>query len=188
MLFCLESAIWLAKSVQLAKRSSQLVWFPLIPLSASRRTDGARKAGKRNAPIFGIIRSCELLASELCFAMSTRHLCVLLAIALLPSLIWARDAREQARIEFLIRGVETSSRVRFIRNGSEYDGVDGAKHLRMKLAYSGERVKTAEEFVKYCASESSMTHQKYQVRLPDGTTIDAAAYFNAKLREFDEKH
>jgi hypothetical protein len=120
--------------------------------------------------------------------MNARRLCLLLVVALLPSLMWARDAREQERIEFLIRGVETSSEVKFVRNGSEYDGVAAAKHLRMKLAYSGGRVTTAEEFVKYCASESSMTHQKYRIRLADGTTIDAAAYFNAKLREFDEKH
>jgi Family of unknown function (DUF5329) len=120
--------------------------------------------------------------------MNARRVCLLLVVALLPSLMWARDAREQARIEFLIHGVETSNGVKFVRNGSEYDGVAGAKHLRMKLAYVGGRVKTAEEFVKYCASESSMTHQKYKIRLADGTTTDAAAYFNARLREFNEKH
>ena len=120
--------------------------------------------------------------------MNARRFFWFLVVALLPLLMWAREAREQARIEFLIRGVETSSRMKFIRNGTEYDGVAAAKHLRMKLAHSGERVKTAEEFVTYCASESSMTHQKYKIRLADGTTTDAAAYFNVKLREFDEKH
>jgi hypothetical protein len=120
--------------------------------------------------------------------MRARRVCLFLVVALLTSPTWARDAREQARIEFLIRGVETSTGVKFVRNGSEYDGAAAAKHLRMKLAHFGGRVKTAEEFVKYCASESSMTHQKYQIRLADGTTTDAAAYFNAKLREFDEKH
>ncbi|HEX7518040.1 MAG TPA: DUF5329 family protein [Chthoniobacterales bacterium] len=120
--------------------------------------------------------------------MHVRRVCLLLMVALLPSLMWARDAREQARIDFLIRGVETSNGIKFVRNGSEYDGRAGAAHLRMKLSYVGWRVKTAEEFVKYCASESSMTHQKYKIRLTDGTTTDSAAYFNAKLREFDEKH
>jgi hypothetical protein len=109
-------------------------------------------------------------------------------LALSTSPLWGREAREQARIDFLIHGVETASGVKFVRNGSEYDGVAGAKHLRMKLGYAGERVKTAEDFVKYCASESSFTHQPYKIRVADGTTTDAASYFRAKLREFDEKH
>jgi hypothetical protein len=110
-------------------------------------------------------------------------------LAMLPALLLARDARQQARIDFLIRGVETSKGIVFIRNGSEYDGAAAAKHLRMKLDYAGDRVRTAEEFVKACASESSLTHRKYSIRLADGSSSDAASYFAAKLREFDsEKH
>jgi Family of unknown function (DUF5329) len=113
---------------------------------------------------------------------------LLVLIAIAPFSVRARDAREQARIDFLLHAVETATNVKFVRNGSEYDGVAGAKHLRMKLGYAGDRVKTAEDFVKYCASESSFTHQKYKIREADGTTMDAASYFHAKLREFDEKH
>ena len=112
---------------------------------------------------------------------------VLALVASMPCSLSARDAREQARIDFLIRGVETAANVKFVRNGTEYDGAAGAKHLRLKLGYAGERVKTAEDFVKYCASESSFTHQKYKIRAADGTIMDAAVYFHAKLREFDEK-
>jgi hypothetical protein len=121
--------------------------------------------------------------------MNFGRLCFfLLLAAVLPASLGARDAREQARIDFLIRAVETATNVKFVRNGTEYDGVAGAKHLRMKLGYAAERVKTAEDFVKYCASESSFTHQKYKIREADGTMKDAAAYFHAKLRECDEKH
>ena len=110
-------------------------------------------------------------------------------LTILPTLLWARDGREQARIDFLLHGVETAQGVVFIRNGSENDGAAAAKHLRMKLDYAGDRIKTAEDFVKYCASESSMTHRKYMVRQADGSTSDAATYFTAKLHEFDEaKH
>ncbi len=74
----------------------------------------------------------------------------------------------------------------FLRNGSEYDGPAATKHLRRKLEYGGERLKTAEDFVKYCGSESSLTHRKYAVRAADGTKHDAAVYFAALLREFDQ--
>jgi hypothetical protein len=101
------------------------------------------------------------------------------------SLAVARDAREQRRIDFLLHDVEQATDVVFIRNGTEHDGPAAAKHLRRKLDYAGERVKTAEEFVKYCASESSLTHQHYKVRLQGGKTLDAADYLIGKLHEFD---
>jgi Family of unknown function (DUF5329) len=101
-------------------------------------------------------------------------------------MLLARDTREQARIDFLIHGVESSTGVKFIRNGKKYDGAAAAAHLRRKLGYAAERVKTAEDFVKDCASESSLTHQKYQI-LANGTTMDAASYFTEQLREFDRQ-
>ena len=106
----------------------------------------------------------------------------------MASLAFGRDTREQSRIDFLIHEVETSSGVKFIRNGVEYVGTAAAAHLRLKLGSAGERVKTAEEFVKYCASESSITHQRYKIRTADGGTMDAASYFAAELRKFDDKH
>jgi Family of unknown function (DUF5329) len=83
--------------------------------------------------------------------------------------------------------VETAKGMVFIRNGSEYDAAAAAKHLRQKLAYAGERVKTAEQFIQYCASESSMTHRKYTVRLADGTTVDSAVYFTSLLRQWEQQ-
>jgi hypothetical protein len=99
----------------------------------------------------------------------------------------ARETREQQRIDFLLNSVETATGIVFIRNGSEYDGAAAAKHLRAKLAYVGERVKTAEQFIQYCASESSMTHRKYTVRLADGTTVDSAVYFTSLLRQWEQQ-
>jgi Family of unknown function (DUF5329) len=99
--------------------------------------------------------------------------------------LFGRDPREQARIDFLLHGVETSAGIKFVRNGTEHDGPAAAKHLRSKLGVAGARIATAEDFVKYCASESSLTHQKYKVKLAEGTVLDAAAYFEAELRKFD---
>jgi hypothetical protein len=112
---------------------------------------------------------------------------LLLMVALLPALVLARDAREQARIEFLIREVETSRGLTFIRNGSEHDGAAAAKHLRRKLNHLGERLKTAEQFIQHCATESSITGRNYQVKTAEGKTVAAATYFTERLREFDQQ-
>ena len=77
----------------------------------------------------------------------------------------------------------------FIRNGTEYKAPDAQNHLRQKLNYAGDRVKTAEEFIRYCASESSMSHKPYQIRFSDGRTVETKTYFTEQLREFDaSKH
>ncbi len=135
-----------------------------------------RAAGIALTEIMNLISGMKLhIASLVCL------------LTLLSGIVLARDAREQRRIDFLIQSVETSKGIVFIRNASEHDGRAAAAHLRMKLNYAGERVKTAEDFVKYCASESSLTHRKYRIRLPDGTTTEAATYFAERLREFDQQ-
>jgi Family of unknown function (DUF5329) len=112
---------------------------------------------------------------------------IVVAALLLPSLLFARDAREQQRIDFLLHTVETSKGIVFIRNGSEYDGYAAAQHLRQKLNYAGERIQTAEQFIRFCASQSSMTHRKYTIRLENGATVDSATYFAGLLRDCDQQ-
>lgn len=109
--------------------------------------------------------------------------CFLLLV--LPALLLARDARQQRRIDYLIQSLSSLKGAVFIRNGSEYDAIAAREHLQRKLKSAGERVKTAEEFIRYCASESSMTHRPYQIRFADGTVTDTASYFRKKLKEFD---
>jgi hydrogenase maturation factor HypF (carbamoyltransferase family) len=118
-----------------------------------------------------------------------RVLLPLLLVALVwPSALSARDAREQQRIDYLIQSLGALQGAFFIRNGTEYDASAAQSHLRQKLAYVGERVKTAENFIKYCASESSFTHKPYQIRFSDGKVVDTAVFFSGKLKEFDEKN
>src|SRR3954447_6714466 len=98
---------------------------------------------------------------------------------------FARDAREQKRIDFLIDSLGRIPGAVFIRNGGEYKAADAQSHLKRKLNYGGDRVKTAEEFIKYCATESSMSHRPYQIRFRDGRVVDTAQFFREKLKEFD---
>jgi uncharacterized protein DUF5329 len=111
----------------------------------------------------------------------------LLLLIFVSASAFARDAREQKRIDFLIGSLEKLPGAVFLRNGSEYKAGDARKHLQMKLNYAGERIKTAEEFIKYCATESSMSHRPYQIRFSDGRTVETAAFFREKLKEFDAR-
>jgi uncharacterized short protein YbdD (DUF466 family) len=99
---------------------------------------------------------------------------------------YAQDAQddEAAKIQYLIKSVEELQGVKFIRNGSEYDAGQAADHLRFKLKQAGPRVKTAEDFIRLCASRSYVSGEAYKMRFPDGTTITAETFFRNKLKEY----
>ena len=97
----------------------------------------------------------------------------------------ARDNIEKKKIEFLLSSVENLKGAKFIRNGSEYnDGKAAAEHLRMKLKTAGSRVKTADDFIRLCASQSYLTGRPYMIRLSNGKTIKSEEYFREKLKEY----
>lgn len=94
----------------------------------------------------------------------------------------ARALTEAEKIEALIAGVEHLPGAVFIRNGSQYDGAHAASHLRLKWHNAGRRVKTAEDFIRYCASQSSMSGKKYRIRFADGHSVDSEQYFLQQLK------
>jgi hypothetical protein len=111
----------------------------------------------------------QLLASIFTLLLTT-------AIAL------ALDPQAKAEIDELISHVGTSG-VRFIRNGTEYSGAEGAQHLRDKLAKAGDRVKTTEDFITGVASASYITGKPYLVKFADGHTQPTGDWLRAHLSE-----
>ena len=90
---------------------------------------------------------------------------------------------EERKIDYLIAAVETLPDARFIRNGTSYDAKSAADHLRMKRQRAGSRIATAEDFIRLCASASSISGDPYQIRFADGRTVTAEAYLRQKLAE-----
>lgn len=92
---------------------------------------------------------------------------------------------EQRKIAYLIASIADLKDVTFIRNGKSYDAVRAAEHLRLKLHNAGDRVKTAQDFIAVCATGSSMSGIKYEIRFQDGRTIDSATFLHGKLVEYE---
>lgn len=95
------------------------------------------------------------------------------------------DVMEGQKIDYLIAAIETLENAEFIRNGKSYDAKSAADHLRLKRRKAKSRVKTAEDFIKYCASASSMSGKPYQIRFADGRVLLTADYLRQKLAEFE---
>ena len=92
---------------------------------------------------------------------------------------------EDARIEYLLTVVASLQDAQFIRNGNTYDSKAAVDHLRTKLRAAGSRVQTAEDFIRDCASKSSISGNPYEIRFADGTVLLAADFLRQKLLEFD---
>ncbi len=107
---------------------------------------------------------------------------LVLVLALTAATAYGRDRREAAKIDALINAVETLEGAKFIRNGQEHDARAAADHLRLKLRTAGDRVRTADDFIRLCGSQSSLSGKKYRIRFADGTTENAEAFFRKKLK------
>jgi len=118
------------------------------------------------------------------FGLNVRRVAMaLIALSLEPPRLFAAPARSEAeKIEAMMTRVEAHTELEFIRNGKSYTSVEAARHLRMKYAFAGSRVKTAEDFIDKIASGSSQSGIPYLVRQRDGLTISAADFLHRELK------
>ena len=116
--------------------------------------------------------------------MKTVFLSFLALLSLVVGTVYAQSQAEAAKIRHLIAAVETLEGAQFLRNGRAYDAKAAADHLRLKLKTAGNRVKTADDFIRLCGSQSSLSGEKYRIRLADGTIVDSEVFFRKKLKSF----
>jgi hypothetical protein len=72
------------------------------------------------------------------------------------------DEVAQHEIDHLLDFVATSN-CTFVRNGEAHPGTDARAHLETKYNFTKWRLSSADEFVKYLATESSTSHEPYKV-------------------------
>ncbi|OOG60235.1 DUF5329 family protein [Rhodanobacter sp. C03] len=116
-----------------------------------------------------------------------RILAALMLFALVAAPAFGQQNIEQQKIAYLIDSVATLQDATFIRNGTEYDAAHAADHMRLKLRFAGSRVKTAGDFIAYCATGSSVSGIKYTIHFHDGHSVDSATFLRGKLAEYMAK-
>jgi hypothetical protein len=107
---------------------------------------------------------------------------VFMLLAMVVGAAGAQDPKEAERIGQLIASVEALQGAICIRNGVEYDVKAAADHLRLKLKAAGDRVRTAEDFIRLCGSRSSLTGRAYRIRFADGTVVETETFFRNALK------
>jgi hypothetical protein len=80
----------------------------------------------------------------------------------------AMPPAEDAKAKALLARVETAKDAVFIRNDKEYTSANAADFLRRKCAKEWDKLASAREFVRQCASSSTTSGKAYQIRLAGG--------------------
>jgi len=98
-------------------------------------------------------------------------------------LLTSAPATPAQQIEALIQAVARLEGASFLRNGTEHTPKEAADHLRLKWKNASGRVKTAADFIRLCASGSSLSGKPYVIRLQDGRKVLASEWFWTTLKE-----
>ena len=79
--------------------------------------------------------------------------------------------------------VSTSSCV-YERNGDLYAGFEAVKHIKKKYDYYKDNVKTAEDFIKYAATKSTLSGKKYKIHCPELDVQDSSDWLLEELAKY----
>ncbi len=88
----------------------------------------------------------------------------------------------QDEIQHLLQFIESSG-CEFERNGTVYDSKEARSHIERKYDYIKSRVDDAGDFIKYAATKSSMSGNKYQVTC-NGKQQTSAGWLHNELSKY----
>jgi hypothetical protein len=124
------------------------------------------------------------LASR-CAAIMALLLAVSVSVAAKPPPLAEVEA---AKINYLLHSIESLERAQFIRNGTPYSSSDAVTHLRYKWQAAGSSVVTARDFIRECASKSSVSGIAYSIRFSDGRVVSSAEFLQQQLLAYEREH
>ena len=85
-------------------------------------------------------------------------------------------------IDHLLQYV-AASHCTFVRNGSEYPADRAREHLVDKYRFAGSRIATAEQFIDYLATKSSLSGRPYRVRCGTQDAL-SGPWLTAELKRY----
>jgi hypothetical protein len=107
-----------------------------------------------------------------------------LAFALSHAALASPDAVAKDEIDHLLSYVAASS-CTFVRNGTEYPAAEARDHLESKYRFVGGRISTADDFIKYLATASSISGEPYHVKCGNVDAL-SGAWLTAELNRYRE--
>jgi hypothetical protein len=105
----------------------------------------------------------------------------------IPNLTIAKDDLVAHEVDQLLEFIKISN-CRFNRNGSWYKSAEAADHLNKKYQYVQKKglVNTAEDFIKFAATKSSLSGKEYVVQCEGDKTHKSAEWLTTALAQIRE--
>ena len=94
-------------------------------------------------------------------------------------------ADTQQDINHLLAFVANPS-CQYERNGSVYDGARAEKHIKKKYEYFKDRINSAEDFIKYSATKSTMSGKQYKIYCENMATQNSSDWRLDELKKYRE--
>ena len=106
---------------------------------------------------------------------------VILLIALSVLAESAPEEKLDETIAYLLNYVATSQAT-FIRNGTSHTPAQASAHIKAKYEHFKPQIKTPEDFVRLCASQSLLSGKPYLVRTAEGKEMKLDEWLTEALR------
>ena len=94
-------------------------------------------------------------------------------------------ADTQQEINHLLDFV-ASTTCQYERNGSVYDGARAVKHINRKYEYFKDEINSAEDFIKYSATKSTMSGKHYKIHCSNAPVQNSSDWLLDELKRYRE--
>ncbi len=95
----------------------------------------------------------------------------------------AVNADTQQEINHLLEFVASTS-CQYERNGSVYDGVRAEQHIKRKYEYFKDKIISAEDFIKYSATKSTMSGRHYKIHCDNIAIQNSSDWLLNELKKY----
>ena len=111
---------------------------------------------------------------------------VFFLLLICPDFACAQAGSMQYEIDHLMEYIENSVCI-FVRNGKDYSPKVAVQHIKKKYNHYRKKITTTEEFVKLCASKSSMSNKPYKIKCPGRPLLESQDWFLKELARIRKK-
>lgn len=92
----------------------------------------------------------------------------------------------KAEIDHLLNFVSTT-KCKYIRNGTEHTGVEAKEHISKKYDYYREKIKTTEDFIRYSATKSQLSGRRYKISCPNKKVEYSSDWLLDELKRYRDR-
>jgi hypothetical protein len=104
------------------------------------------------------------------------------AALMMWAMILPAAADTNGEIDHLLAFVGSSG-CTYVRNGKQYESAEAREHIERKYDYIKDRISSTEEFIRYAATESSISGEPYKV-ICEGDEEPSADWLQRELARY----